>query len=197
LGDTFLVDIERILDSRRAVVEDCHSLTPAAVLLALYPSGGDFHVVMQKRSERVEHHKGEISFPGGTVDPEDESLLATALREASEEMGIAPEDVRPLGRLDDTPTTTGFMISTFVGALPHPYEFTPSDAEVAEALFVPLSRLRDPASRRVETRLENGAARSLPVYVYDGSVIFGATARILEQFLASVSKVPSPLCGRG
>ncbi len=191
MGDTFLADIKRILDDRAAIVEDCHSLTPAAVLLALYPSGDDFHIVMQKRSERVKHHKGEISFPGGVVDPEDESLLAAALREASEEMGIAPADVRPLGRLDDTPTTTGFMISTFVGALPHPYEFTPSDAEVADALFVPLSRLRDPTSRRVETRLENGAARSLPVYVYDGSVIFGATARILEQFLKVTDASPA------
>ena len=74
----------------------------------------------------------------------DESLLQTALREAHEEMGIVPEDVDVIGRLDDTPTITGFMITTYVGVVQSPYRFVPSRIEVAEVLTVPLSHLRDP-----------------------------------------------------
>ena len=181
---TFIADTKRILGRRPTVTRDGHSMRPAAVLLPLYRSDGDLCVILQKRSERVEHHKGEISFPGGMVDPDDENLLATALREAHEEMGISPEDVETLGRLDDTPTITDFMISTYVGAIPSPYVFTPSEIEVAEVLRVPISRLRDPASRRDEAHLHGDKFSKMPVFVYEGHVIFGATARILDQFIA-------------
>ena len=158
-------------------------MSPAAVLLPLYHVNGEMCVVLQKRSEMVEHHKGEISFPGGMVDAADSSLLDTALREAKEEMGIDPADVEALGRLDDTPTISGFMISTFVGAIPSPYEFTPSSVEVAQVLTVPLSALYDADARRSEARLKGDDIRAMPVFVHEGHVIFGATARILEQFL--------------
>ena len=184
MGLTFIADTKRILGRRPTVTRDGHSMRPAAVLLPLYRSDGDLCVILQKRSERVEHHKGEISFPGGMVDPDDENLLATALREAHEEMGISPEDVETLGRLDDTPTITDFMISTYVGAIPSPYVFTPSEIEVAEVLRVPISRLRDPASRRDEAHLRGDKFSKMPVFVYEGHVIFGATARILDQFIA-------------
>ena len=166
-------------------------MIPAAVLLALYHMDGGFHVVLQKRSQKVEHHKGEISFPGGMVDPTDESLLHTALREAREEMGIAPDDVDVLGRLDDTPTITGFMISAYVGVLPSPYRFAPANDEVAETLFVPVARLLDPRARRSEARLVGNSIRTMPVFAHRGHVIFGATARILDQFLRVVGDPPS------
>ena len=166
-------------------------MAPAAVLLTLYPCGDDFHIVLQKRSEHVEHHKGEISFPGGMVDPADRSLLDTALREAHEEMGIVPSDVRVLGRLDDTPTITGFMISTYVATVPSPYRFVPSDDEVAEVLTVPVSHLRDSDSRRVEARLREQTIHTMPVFVYQGHVIFGATARILDQFMSVTGELPT------
>ena len=124
------------------------------------------------------------------MTPGDESLLHTALREAHEEMGIAPVDVDVVGRLDDTPTITGFMISTFVGVVPSPYSFVPSSIEVAEVLTVPLSHLRDPGASRVETHLEGGTFRTMPVFVYQGHVIFGATARILDQFLSVTAELP-------
>ena len=165
-------------------------MSPAAVLLALCQIDGELKIILQKRSERVEHHKGEISFPGGMVDRDDESLLHTALREADEEMGIQPGDVKVLGRLDDTPTISDFMISTFVGAIPSPYTFTPSEAEVAEVLLVPVSHLRKPSSYRDDVRLEDGEFHRMPIYVYDCHVIFGATARILEQFLTLTKDAP-------
>ena len=108
LGLDFIHSAKRILENRTAEAVEGHGMAPAAVLLALYQDDGELRVVLQKRSERVEHHKGEISFPGGMADRNDESLLATALREADEEMGIRPEDVTVLGRLDDTPTIFGF-----------------------------------------------------------------------------------------
>ena len=165
-------------------------MVPAAVLLALHPVDGELHIILQKRSEQVEHHKGEISFPGGMVDPDDESRLATALREAQEEMGIDPVHVEVIGRLDDTPTVTEFMISTFVGVIPANYAFRPAEAEVARVIEVPISYLRDPVSSRQETRLRTGKLVTMPTFVYEGHVIFGATARILEQFLRLTGDVP-------
>ena len=190
LGLDFIHSAKHILENRATATVEGHGMSPAAVLLALYAVDGELRIVLQKRSERVEHHKGEISFPGGMVDRDDESLLATALREADEEMGIRPSDVEALGRLDDTPTISDFMISTFVGAIPSPYTFTPSEAEVAEVLLVPVSHLRKPSSYRDDVRLEDGEFHRMPIYVYDGHVIFGATARILEQFLTLTKDAP-------
>ena len=190
MGLDFIHSAKRVLENRKTATVEHHSMSPAAVLLALYPVDGELRIVLQKRSWHVEHHKGEISFPGGMVDEDDESRLETALREADEEMGINPGDVQVLGRLDDTPTISDFMISTFVGAIPSPYTFTPSEVEVAEVLLVPVSHLRKPTSFRDEVRLEDGEFRRMPIYVYDGHVIFGATARILEQFLSLTRDAP-------
>ena len=190
MGSIFIDGARRILESRSVSIAGDHSMAPAAVLLTLMRIDDDFHVVLQKRSQQVEHHKGEISFPGGMADPGDESLLHTALREAHEEMGIVPEDVDVIGQLDDTPTITGFMISTYVGTVRAHYPFVPSSIEVAEVLTVPLSHLRDPGANRDETHLDGQAFRTMPVYVHDGHVIFGATARILGQFLSVTAELP-------
>ena len=190
MDSEFIANARRVLEGRSVTIAEGHSMAPAAVLLTMYPVEGDFHVVLQKRSQQVEHHKGEISFPGGMADPGDESLLHTALREAHEEMGIHPDDVDVIGQLDDTPTITGFMISTYVGMVPSRYRFSPSSIEVAEVLTVPLTHLRDPSAFRVETHLEGDSFRTMPVFVYEGHVIFGATARILDQFLSVTAELP-------
>jgi 8-oxo-dGTP pyrophosphatase MutT (NUDIX family) len=175
--------IQRVLEHRtRETVTDA-SLMPAAVMVLLYPKDGEYCVLLNKRSEQVEHHKGEISFPGGARDPEDRDFLATALREVEEEMGIHPSDVALLGQLDDVVTRSRFAVRVFTGTIPYPYPFRPSTEEIAEVLEVPISLLRSPVSLRHETRWAGGQGIAAVSYAYHHHLIFGATAKILQQFL--------------
>ena len=182
--------IRRILSENPHKSVNDPSLTPAGVTLLLYPKDGQHCILLQKRSDKVEHHKGEISFPGGMRDESDVDLQHTALREAHEEMGILPEHIDVLGRLDDVSTVSNFVVSTFVGTIPYPYEFTTSEVEVAEVLEVPLVNLMDKANRRDEVRLVNGKLIYTPAFAYNGHIIFGATAKILDQFLALLENAP-------
>ena len=182
--------IERILSENPKKTITDPSLVPAGVMLILYPKDGEYCILLNKRTDRVEHHKGEISFPGGSVDDGDKSALHAALRETHEEMGIRPEDVRVLGAVDDVPTNSYFLINTFVGTIPYPYEFKPSAAEVAEVLEVPVSTLLSDSSARDEVRIVDGELSYSPVYAYREHLIFGATARILEQFLGLLDTAP-------
>jgi len=180
---------QALVDNPKKTIDD-PSLRPAGVLLVVYPKDGEYCVLLNKRSQLVEYHKGEISFPGGSVDPEDGTLLATAIRETHEEMGILPDDIEYLGDLDDMPTISHFLINAFVATIPYPYDFKPSEFEVAEVLEVPISHLRREASVRWESRLRDGKVRTSPTYVYDGHVIFGATAMVLENFLDILGDAP-------
>ncbi len=155
-------------------------LRRSAVLLLLYRKDGEYAVLFNKRTQKVEFNKGEICFPGGGMDEGDSGLLETALRETHEEMGISPASVTVLGELDETTTQAGFVIRPFVGTIPYPYEFRPSEDEVAEVLEAPVSLLLD--TRNVE---DAHWAHS-KVYSFGEHKIFGATARILEQFLDAV-----------
>lgn len=162
----------------------------AAVLIPLFKSAVDYHVVFTKRTETLRHHKGQISFPGGAYDPDDGDLLTTALRESHEEIGITPNDVTILGRLDDLSTfSTNFIISAFVGLIPHPYTFRPNPSEVAIVFDVPLSVLADPAfgCSHIRTR-EDGATLVDYEFHIGGHVIWGATARIIRHLLTVIRK---------
>lgn len=182
--------IRKALCENPKKTSDDRSLSPAGVLVVVYPKNGEYCVLLNKRSQLVEHHKGEISFPGGAVDPQDENLLATAIRETHEEMGIHPDDIDYLGDLDDMPTISNFLISAFVGTIPYPYDFKPSEHEVAEVLEVPLTHLRDRSNLRWDSRLTDGRIHNWPAYVYDGHVIFGATAKILSNLLEVIGDAP-------
>jgi len=132
----------------------------------------------------VKDHKGQISFPGGAYEKRDGTLTSTALRECSEEIGLASEAVELLGELDDTITTTSpYIISPFVAEIPWPYLFKRDPIEVEEIIEAPLADLLAQDCLRQESEITNG----LPVlpysYSYDGKVVWGATARILNQFL--------------
>ena len=175
--------VKKALAQRVAQTLADPSLSPAAVLLTLYPKDGEYCILLHKRSEQVEYHKGEISFPGGTQDKEDRDPLDTALRETEEEMGILRADVTILGELDEVATNSGFLIRVYVGTIDYPYPFKPSNLEIAEVLEVPIAVLQDPANRRVESRWDQGQLTTSYAYAYNDHLIFGATAKILQQFL--------------
>ena len=163
--------VSQVLAHRPKQTVGGQSLTPASVLLLLYPKDGEYCVLLNKRSQLVEHHKGEISFPGGARDPVDRDSLDTALRETEEEMCIDRSDVTILGEMDE------------VGTIPYPYAFNPSVGEIAEVLEIPLTDLNEPLNHRVETRLDDGAPVTSRSYAYNEHLVFGATAKILQQFL--------------
>jgi len=178
-----------ILQTRTKVQLPVHDLVVAAVLVPLFMKNGDLHVLLTKRSDQVEHHRGEISFPGGKRDPEDPDLLSCALREASEEVGIAPSDVRIVGELDDFYTVaTGFLVVPFVGMIPYPYSFQPSEREIAGLLSVPLEVFFDPSRRSEEIWTVRGEPLAVVFYRWEDHVIWGATARILKHFTEVMSE---------
>lgn len=174
---------QRLLDHRPRTLE-LNGLTAAAVLILLYPKAGSANVILTVRSDTVEHHKGQISFPGGAVHEADADLATTALRETYEEVGVDPEAVEVLGRLDDMITNSNFRITPFVGALHGPLqEFVPSPLEVAEVLEVPVAHLLDPANAVSEQRERNGHVQEGMAYLFEGHRIWGATARMLAEYL--------------
>ncbi len=192
------ITVRRALAQRTVITNRDPSLSPAAVLLLFYLKDGEYCILFNKRSETVEHHKGEISFPGGTKDPIDEDFLATALREAEEEMGIRPQDVAVLGQLDDVATRSQYGVKVFVGTIPYPYSFRPSSDEIAEVLEVPFKFLTSPQNLRHEMRwsraLNEGGER-VPGYCYPFTdekgikhLIWGATAKIVHQFVELVEQ---------
>ena len=175
--------VRQTLSGREKRSVNDESLVPAAVMVLLYRKDGEYCLLLNKRTEDVEHHKGEISFPGGARDPEDRDFRDTALRETHEEMGITPADVTVLGELDDVATRSRFGVRVFVGTIPYPYPFKPSSVEIAEVLEVPVRGLLDPDNRRQEVRWMNGKTAKQYCYAFENHLIFGATAQIVKQFL--------------
>ena len=156
----------------------------SAVLLPMYYKEGQYYLLFIKRTEKVSEHKGQVSFPGGAYEAEDKTLLETALRESAEEIGLSPGDVQILGALDDTVTiTSSYIISPFVGLIPWPYRFEADGEEVDEIFEVPIPALLDEDFMCQETEVVDGEAITAYTYHYQGRVIWGATARILNQFL--------------
>ncbi len=158
----------------------------AAVLIPIYTHEGRLHVVLTKRTDRVEHHKGEISFPGGARDPDDLDLVATALRESEEEIGLLRDHVEVLGRIDEMVTMSQFHVTPYVGVLDpavSPYPWKPFAVEVAEVLEVPLDHLLDPANLVLEDRMMGGRRGMAEAFQFGDHRIWGATARMLRNFL--------------
>lgn len=179
----FPQELARLLRERKKVVLPADGLTTAAVLVPLYRKEGRYHVLLTKRSDEVEHHKGEISFPGGKLDPSDADLIACALRETAEEIGIAPEHVQILGELDDFYTVaTHFHVVPFVGLIPHPYPLRPSAREIAGVVTPPVDIFFDPKARSEEVWYFQGRLVNVVAYSWEGHTIWGATARILKHF---------------
>jgi 8-oxo-dGTP pyrophosphatase MutT (NUDIX family) len=182
----FIERVQSILSVRPRQVCDDPALRCAAVLIPLLFKDQTWHVLVTQRTQTVEHHKGQISFPGGSCDPEDADLQATALRETYEEIGVPPEAVTVLGALDDFPTVTHYVVAPFVGVIPHPFLYRLEEQEVDEVIEVPLAFLRDPANLRVEYWERDGRMHQVLFWDYGSYTIWGATARIMKSFLALV-----------
>jgi 8-oxo-dGTP pyrophosphatase MutT (NUDIX family) len=169
----------------------------AAVLVPLLcpPEAEGWSVVFTKRTHKVAHHKGQISFPGGAVEAHDASPLEAMLRESEEEIGLKAEALDILGRLDEAATmASNFIIHPFVGVVPSDYEFEINPYEVLNILTVPLRVFQGSTGEsHVSEVLYQGKTYWSPVYAFGGEVIWGATARVMENFMAVVgNKLPLP-----
>ena len=155
--------------------------------MAFFMKSKSWHLLMTKRSHDVEHHKGQISFPGGAVDPRDKDITATALRETEEEIGLSAASVEVLGLHDDHETPTGFIMTPVVGYVKRMPALTPRLEEVGEILEVPVSLFFDASKERVVKMERMG--KEIDVYFFDFGKheIWGATARISRDFLQELA----------
>ncbi len=160
-------------------------LRPAAVLVPLLFDEGKWSLLLTRRTETLNSHKGQVAFPGGAADPEDDSPAATALREAFEEIGLQPQDARVLGYLTERPTISHFLVTPVVAQVPWPYPYRLSPAEVSRIFTVPLDWLAVTANYEYRPRTNpNGYYdRVLHYHLYDGEILWGASARIALDLL--------------
>ena len=179
---------EVLLDPAQAAALEVHGRTDAAVLVPLFLVGDEPHVVLTRRRDDLRRHAGEISFPGGRQDPEDVDLCATALREAHEEIGLAPDGVELIGALQPTPTiATNYAVYPFVGLIEPGQAWRPAEAEVAAVLELPLQALRNGYGRR--RMLRRGVPFRTDTYVVDDHLVWGATARMLADLFDRLDRL--------
>jgi 8-oxo-dGTP pyrophosphatase MutT (NUDIX family) len=159
-------------------------LRRAAVLVPLFELDGEAHVLLTRRRTDLRQHAGQVSFPGGHIEPGEE-VLSAALREAHEEVGIDPARVDVLGPLDEILVfATGFRLTPWVGVVPYPYPYMPQPAEVESILYVTLAALARRGVHRTEEREAYGDRHQVHFYDLPAATIWGATARVLHQLLA-------------
>ncbi len=175
-----------LLAPEEAVMLEVSGRTDAAVLVPLYVRDGELHAVFTKRREDLRRHPGEISFPGGRYDEGEPDLRATALREAHEEIGLAPEAVEVVGALQPTPTiATGYAVYPFVGLIEPGRSWTLSAREVAEVLELPLTALAAGYARR--RLIRRGVPIRTDTYLVGDNLIWGATARMLADLFDRIA----------
>jgi 8-oxo-dGTP pyrophosphatase MutT (NUDIX family) len=180
--------VRRFFQTHNVKVFSDKNLVHAGVLVPLFEKNGELHVILTKRTDVVEHHKGQISFPGGTKDKTDADIIDTALREAGEEIGIEKNSVEILGVLDDFCTPSGFCITPVVGFVHSLPSFSLNAAEVSEVFDVPLSFILDPRNERIEQRTLQDGVKTIYYYNYGQYEIWGATAAILRSFLHELTE---------
>lgn len=163
----------------RPVAPAGRRLKPAGVLVPLVNRPEGVTVLLTQRTAHLQKHAGQISFPGGGMEPDDRDLEATALRETEEEIGLSPAKVEILGGLDLYETTTGYGVAPVVGWIEPPIDLSIDPFEVAEAFEVPLGFVLDPANHVRESRTRDGLRRFYYVLQYRDYYIWGATAGML------------------
>jgi 8-oxo-dGTP pyrophosphatase MutT (NUDIX family) len=157
----------------------------AAVLMPIFQRAGEPHFLLTRRTEEVQTHKGQISFPGGMREGT-ETLQETALRETYEEVGIASRSIEILGRFHDCESSTGYLVTPFAGYLVEPFEMSVQQSEVAEVLMVPFGIFANPARLRIRPMFRLGRVMDVYYYSYGQHEIWGLTARIIHDFLAEL-----------
>jgi 8-oxo-dGTP pyrophosphatase MutT (NUDIX family) len=178
--------IYQVLQSRTPKTLSADRFTQAAVLVPIQEQAQGDCLIFTKRAEGLSHHSGQVAFPGGRVDPEDMGNLAAALRETHEEIGIDPNHVRVLGQLDQVRAAYGYVVTPFVGVIPSPCEFRLNQEETAAVFSVPIVALLEPGCFTMEGYFDTSRRHPIYHFYYDGWDIWGATARIVKQFLELV-----------
>ncbi|HML77181.1 CoA pyrophosphatase [Geobacter sulfurreducens] len=163
---------------------------PAAVLLPLFERDGEVRVLFTKRTEHLNHHRGEISFPGGVSHPDDASPCETALRETWEEIGIPPDEVDILGELDDFYSVHDYLVTPCVGVIRGDRPLVVNPDEIERIIVVPLKHLLRPEIFRTEDWTWRGRTHPVHFYRYMDDEIWGLTAAILSQFLNTIFPRP-------
>jgi mutator protein MutT len=174
--------LRALLAQRPAIEIDAPQHRRACVLIPLIRNSGGWSILFTRRSEQLAAHSGQIAFPGGSVES-DETLEQAAIREAEEEVGIPPQHVELIGRLDDVITHSGFLVAPFAGVIHEPIEYVMQEAEVVEIFEVPLEALLD--VRNPEVRYVPFRGKQYPAYFYrhEDYEIWGLTGRMLKAFL--------------
>lgn len=184
--------ISGILSRHRPAALPQENNRKACVMVPLVNKENHLHLLLTKRADSVEHHKGQISFPGGMVDDGDESHSATALRELEEEIGVPRSSVHILGVLDDIHIPTGFIVTPVVGYIDCLPNLITNAAEVADVLLIPLEKFFDASLQRTETRVLMGAPRRIHLYEVWKEPVWGATAHIIRQFTELIASEQHP-----
>jgi 8-oxo-dGTP pyrophosphatase MutT (NUDIX family) len=160
----------------------------AAVLMPIFKSKGEYHLLLTLRTDEVETHKGQISFPGGMREG-DEDLLRTALRETFEEVGIEESQIEPLGKFHNYVSITGYRVTPFAGFIAKPFKTIPQVHEVAEVLQVPFKIFLDPSLLRIEKRAWQNR-EDVYFYTFGTYQIWGLTAHIIKDFFDVLKLTP-------
>ena len=176
--------LRRILKERKRISSRKRGFRRAAVLVPIFERQGDSFLIFTQRTETVSTHKGEVSFPGGAVDPGDRGPKQAALREAEEELCLSSGQVEVVGLLDDIVTLSLFRITPVVGFVRAPFSLCPNPGEIEKVFELPVARFLNPAIFRTEEQFEF-QGNPYPVYYFHlpEVTVWGATAKILKQFL--------------
>ncbi len=177
------------------LLPDGNRLVDAAVLVGLIARADGLQVLLTRRTDALRNHAGQVSFPGGRLEPTDADAVAAAVRETFEEVGVAPAQIAPLGYLDAFTTITGFRVLPVVATIAGDYVARPDPREVAEVFEVPLGFLLDPANLASLSLEHRGRARQVWEFNYPAQRIWGVTAAILlnlRERVATLGEKPSP-----